>query len=116
MNSLTTGFFYVVGLSWALAESCVMASNGSWLPLIGFLVLFIVMFAVLGCIPISTKAVNFWGGLFATVLGVGLVFFAVHSYLIGSKTFGAIKILFAASFALMGILSFLSSLKSSSSH
>ncbi len=107
MNSLSLGFFYICGLSWLLCETCVSASNGNWTPLILFLVLFVLMFAILGCLPISAKAVDTAGPVFAVLIGAGIIAYGVTSFDAGF--FGAaIRILgggVVAAFGVLGILS-----------
>ena len=76
MNTLTHGFLYTAGMGWALCEVCVMASNGNWFPLIIFLAAFIVVFAVIGCLPVSDSRANTFGNIFAIVLGFVLLAFA----------------------------------------
>ncbi|MDF1860286.1 MAG: hypothetical protein P1U87_08725 [Verrucomicrobiales bacterium] len=73
MNSLSLGFFYVCGLSWLLCEVCVSASNGNWTPLWLFLVFFTLMFAILGCLPLSAKAIEIAGPVFAILMGLGIL-------------------------------------------
>lgn len=73
MNSLSLGFLYVTGLSWLLCETCISASNGNWLPLTAFLIFFTLMFAILGCLPISSKAVDAAGPIFAIIMGVWIL-------------------------------------------
>jgi len=105
MKSLTLGFFYVAGISWALAEACIIAANGDWTPLIIFLVGFILMFATLGCVPLSNEKVDFLGGIFAILLALGLVFFTFHTAMIGSVGLAIIKGIFAIGFAIVGLIS-----------
>ncbi len=111
MNSLTLGFFYVVGLSWALSETCVIASNGNWFPLIVFGLLFVLMFSVLGCLRISAKAVEVWGGIFAVALSFLLLYMAVSTAMAGATVLAVVKGVFAVAFVIVGFLSLLFSLK-----
>jgi hypothetical protein len=111
MKSLTLGFFYLAGISWALAESCILAANGDWTALIIFLAGFALMFAILGCLPLSNQTVDFWGSVFAILLALGLVYFAVHTALIGAFGLASIKGVFALGFAVIGVISFLPSSK-----
>ena len=77
MNSLTLGFFYVVGLSWLFLETSLMAGNGSWGPFWLFILGFSVMFSLLGCLPLSDKAVNKIGSIFAIIVGLILLFISL---------------------------------------
>ena len=115
MNSLTLGFLYVVGISWGLSETCVMAANGSWTPLVVFLVIFLLMFSVLGCAPVSDRAVEVWGGIFALALAALLVWMALATIATGATGLGIVKIVFAAAFVIGGLVSLLQSLGSKSS-
>ena len=74
MNSLTLGFFYTVGLAWLMIEASLMAGTyGSWGPFWLFLGGFAVMFSLLGCLPLSDKAVNKVGSVFAIIVGILLL-------------------------------------------
>lgn len=79
MNSLSLGFIYACGLSWLLCETCISASNGNWLPLILFVIGFTVMFAVLGCLKISDKAVETAGPVFSVIIGLGIALYGIGS-------------------------------------
>lgn len=118
MNSLTLGFLYVVGISWALSETCVMAANGAWTPLIVFLVLFLLMFSVLGCAPVSDRTAEVWGGVFALGLAALLVWMAFSTITTGAMVLGIVKAVFAIAFVIAGLVSLLQSLggSKSSSH
>ena len=72
MNSLSLGFVYACGLSWLLCEVCVSASNGNWIPVILYTIGFTLMFAILGCLRISDKAVETAGPVFSVVIGLGI--------------------------------------------
>ncbi len=80
MNSLSLGFVYATGLSWLLCEVCVSASNGNWIPIILFSLGFVVMFAVLGCMRISDKAVETAGPVFSVVIGLGIALYGIGSF------------------------------------
>lgn len=80
MNSLSLGFFYIIGVSWLLCEVCVSASGGNWTPLWFYLVGFIVMFAVLGCLPLSAKAIETAGPIFAILIGVGILAYGLGAF------------------------------------
>lgn len=100
MNSLSNGFFFLIGLSWLLVETCLMASDGNWTPLTLYLVGFAVMFAVLGCLPISDKAVSTAGSVIAVILGASLLVIALASL-------SALKIILALAFLAFGVFAFL---------
>ena len=108
MNSLTMGFLYLTGIGWALAECCVLASNGNWIPLSLFLAGFVLMFGILGCIRISKKAVDMWGTVFALLLAAGLVFFAFATWSTGASVLGVLKGIGAAGFVVAGLLTMFS--------
>ncbi|MDF1753038.1 MAG: hypothetical protein P1U89_09710 [Verrucomicrobiales bacterium] len=112
MKSLTLGFFYVVGISWALVETCIIAANGNWTPLIIFLVGFTLMFSTLGCAKISDKSVERWGGIFAMILAIGLVFLTFHTAMTGAVGLAVVKGLFAAGFVITGLISMIPTSKS----
>tara|TARA_R110000850_G_scaffold273357_3_gene409644 strand:+ start:225 stop:572 length:348 start_codon:yes stop_codon:yes gene_type:complete len=80
MNSLTLGFLYVCGFSWLFCEVCVSASNGSSMPLVLFVLGFIVMFSVLGCIRLSDKVVNVAGPIFSILIGLGIVAYGFGAF------------------------------------
>ena len=99
MNSLTLGFFYTCGFAWALAECCVQAAAGNPLPILLFTVAFTVIFAIMGCLDVSEKVVNFTGIVTASVLGLTLFAFSFSSVMnSGSVLVGAIKVFFALAF------------------
>ncbi len=76
MNSLSLGFFYVVGFSWILCETSVSAASGNWGPLVLFTIGFILMFSILGCLPISNRAVGLAGPVFGILTGLGIIAYA----------------------------------------
>lgn len=80
MHSLSLGFLYICGMSWLLCETCVSASNGNWTPLILFVVFFTAMFAVLGCIRLSPKAIDAAGPIFTALMGVGILVYGVGAF------------------------------------
>ncbi|MEO0417116.1 MAG: hypothetical protein AAF226_19445 [Verrucomicrobiota bacterium] len=106
MNSLKMGFFYVVGWSWALCETCVIASNGNWMPLILFTIYFVLTFSILGCMPISDAAVSRAGGFLALLLGIGLVAIALGTLKV-SAGYGIMKLIFAIPFVIAGVIAML---------
>lgn len=79
MNSLSLGFIYATGLSWLLCEVCISASNGNWVPIILYSIGFTIMFAVLGCIKLSDKAVETAGPVFSVIIGLGIALYGVGS-------------------------------------
>ncbi len=111
MKSLTLGFFYIAGISWALAEACIIAANGDWTPLIIFLAAFVLMFSTLGCVPLSNQKVDFLGGIFAILLALGLVFFTFHTAMTGAIGLAIIKGIFAFGFVLVGLITMIPSSK-----
>lgn len=105
MNSLTLGFVYLCGLSWLLCEVCISASNGNWTPLILFVLFFIVMFAVLGCLRISTRAVELSGPVFSILIGLGILMYAFSSF--GDSVVGGLlRVVAAATMIGLGVLAF----------
>lgn len=115
MNSLVLGFFFTAGMGWALCETCLIAGAGNWLPLILFLLFFIVAFSILGCLDMSDKAMNMFGSVSAVMLGAGLMVFALDSFSI-SKAVGALKILGALIFLVAGLLTLIPSKSGGESH
>lgn len=111
MNSLSLGFLYATGLSWLLCEVCVSASNGNWMPLILFTIGFTLMFAILGCIKISDKAVEKAGPVFSVIIGVGIALYGVGSFeasLIGS----ALRLIGGAFMIALGVVGYAVTAKS----
>ncbi|MEM7602008.1 MAG: hypothetical protein AAF357_11420 [Verrucomicrobiota bacterium] len=105
MNSLSLGFIYACGLSWLLCEVCVSASNGNWLPLILFVIGFTLMFAILGCLKISDKAVETAGPVFSVVIGLGIALYGIGSFdasLIGS----VLRLAGAAAMIALGVVGY----------
>jgi len=89
MNSLSHGFFFLVGLSWLLCEVCVGAGAGYWTPVWIFLAGFCVMFAIMGCLPLSDKTINTAGPVFTLLIGAGIVFYGIEAAL-SSSILGAV--------------------------
>ena len=104
MNSLTLGFFYVVGLSWLFVETSLMAGNGSWGPFWLFLGGFAVMFSILGCLPLSDKTVNKFGSIFAVIVGIALLVISLFGDAGGLQNM--LKSALAFVFVIFGIISF----------
>jgi len=77
MNSLSHGFFFLVGLTWLLCEVCVGAGAGYWTPVWLYLAGFCVMFAIMGCLPLSEKAINTAGPVFTILIGAGIFYYGI---------------------------------------
>ena len=105
MNSLSLGFLYLIGLSWLLCEVCVGASGGNWTPLWLYLIGFVVMFAILGCLPLSTRAVETAGPIFAIIIGVSLLLYGFGAFSYGF-TGGALRCLGGFAMIGLGVLGF----------
>ena len=105
MNSLSLGFLYLIGLSWLLCEVCVGASGGNWTPLWLYLIGFVVMFAILGCLPLSTKAINTAGPIFAILIGVSLILYGVDAFNSGI-TGAVLRCLGGIAMIALGVLGF----------
>jgi hypothetical protein len=80
MNSMSHGFVYLSGLSWLLCEVCISASQGFWLPVIAFLIGFILMFAILGCLPLSNRAIDRIGPIFTALIAAGILYYGVTTF------------------------------------
>lgn len=100
MNSLSHGFLFLCGLSWLLCEVCVSASAGFWNPLWLYLLGFVVMFAIMGCLPVSEKTINLAGPIFTILIGVGIGIYGIEAF--GGSLVGALLRLAGA-----GVLVFL---------
>ncbi|MEM9016228.1 MAG: hypothetical protein AAGC68_04390 [Verrucomicrobiota bacterium] len=115
MNSLSLGFLYVCGLSWLLCEVCVAASDGNSMPLLLFVIGFTVMFAILGCLKISDRAVELAGPVFAILIGLSIALFGFGS--IGESVIGGvIRIAGGAGMIVFGVISMGFAKKESTSH
>ncbi|MCG8601322.1 MAG: hypothetical protein MI807_14360 [Verrucomicrobiales bacterium] len=105
MNSLTLGFIYVCGLSWLLCEVCVSASNGNWTPLWLFLIFFTLMFIIMGCWPMSHKAINVAGPIFTAIMGVWILMYGFGSF--GATVLGGmIRVLGGAALLVFGFIGY----------
>lgn len=93
MNSLSNGFLYVVGFGWALTECCLLAVAGNPTPILLFLLVFVLAFAILGCVPLSDRAVNLAGAATAALLALSLVLFSFGTLFGGAPVFGILKLL-----------------------
>ena len=127
MNSLSHGFLFLVGLSWLLCEACVSASAGYWTPVWLFLAGFIVMFAIMGCLPVSEKTINTAGPIFTALIGVGIACYGVDSFGEGVKSLfkgdltstfvgGFLQIFGGATMIVLAAISFLSREKAAAHH
>ncbi len=106
MNTLSNGFLFVCGLSWLLCEVCVSASGGSYLPLILYSIGFVVMFAILGCIPLPHSAIEKAGPVFAILIGAGILLYGFGSF--GASFAGAFfRLLGGAVMIAFGVLAIL---------
>lgn len=106
MNSLSNGFLYVVGLTWAIAEVSLRAVAGNHLPILLFLLVFILAFSILGCIRLSDAAVSKAGAIFAALLALALVVFSVQTVISGEFLFGGIKLIGSGVFVLGALAAF----------
>ncbi|MEM9280606.1 MAG: hypothetical protein AAGA96_02160 [Verrucomicrobiota bacterium] len=116
MNSLTLGFLYVCGFSWILCETCVSASNGNWIPLILFVIGFTLMFALLGCIPLSEKAVNITGPVFSILIGGSIAAYGLLAFVDGSLIGGLLRFAGAAMMVGLGAMGLFLTIKEESAH
>ena len=105
MNSLSLGFLYLFGLSWLLCEVCVSASGGNWTPLWLYLIGFTVMFAILGCLPLSTKAIETAGPIFALLIGGWILLYAFGSFDKGVAGV-AFRLLLGVGMVVLGVLGY----------
>ncbi len=106
MNSLSHGFFFLVGLAWLLCEVCVGASAGYWTPVWLYLAGFVVMFALMGCLPLSEKSINTAGPIFTILIGAGIVYYGIEA--IGSGFLGvALRLVGGVALLALGGLSLL---------
>lgn len=105
MNSLSLGFLYIIGVSWLLCEVCLSASAGNWTPLWLYIAGLIVMFSILGCLPLSTKAIETAGPIFAILMGVGIIAYGLGAF--GSGFLGgAIRSVGGLSLIALGVIGF----------
>lgn len=105
MNSLSLGFLYVVGVTWLLCEVCVSASGGNWTPLWFYLIGFTIMFAVLGCLPLSTRAIEIAGPIFAILIGVGILAYGFGAFGSGFVSV-AIRLIGGLALVALGVIGF----------
>lgn len=115
MNSLTLGFLYLIGLGWLLSEVSISASGGNWTPLWLFLAFFVVMFSVVGCLPLSERAINLSGAVSAIIIGLGIVLYGFGSF--DSSVVGAlVRCVGGLSIVAIGALGFLSDKEEEAHH
>ena len=101
MNSLSLGFFYVCGLAWCLTECCIRAMAGNSLPAVLFLVAFVLIFSIFGCLNVSGKAVKLIESVTAIALAVSLLLFSLQT----GGFMGAVKIVLSLAFILGAVVS-----------
>lgn len=106
MNSLSLGFFFLIGLAWLLCETCVSASAGYWTPLWIYLAGFTVMFAIMGCLPVSTRTINTAGPIFTILIGAGLLLYGVGAFG-GGVIGGLVRVIGGVAMVAMGVIGFL---------
>jgi len=112
MNTLSHGFLFLVGLTWLLCEVCVGAGAGYWTPVWLFLGGFVVMFAIMGCLPVSEKTINTAGPIFTILIGAGIAFYGFEAF--GSGVLGGVLRLFgAAALILFGVINLMAREKAS---
>src|SRR5690606_19100293 len=102
---LSLGFFYIIGVSWLLCEVCLSASGGNWTPLWVYLAGFIVMFAVMGCLPLSTKAIETAGPVFAILIGVSILAYGLGAFG-GGFLGGALRSVVGLALVTVGVIGF----------
>lgn len=105
MNSLSLGFLYLIGVAWLLCEVCVSASGGNWTPLWLYLIGFIVMFAILGCLPLKTRTVEIAGPIFSIIIGVSILAYGFGAFESGFMG-GAIRVVGGLALVALGVIGF----------
>lgn len=103
MNSFSLGFFYICGMAWCLAECCIWAVAGNPVPAILYLVAFVLIFAILGCLKVSDRVVNLTGAVTAVGLAASLFYFSVQT----GGFVGVVKIIVSLAFVLGAVASLL---------
>jgi hypothetical protein len=116
MNSLSNGFLYVVGFGWVLAECCLVAVAGNSTPILLFLLAFVLIFSILGCLNLSDAAVNKVGALSSALLAASLVIFSIGTITAGAPVFGVLKLLAAAVFVIASLVAFTAKSDSHAAH
>lgn len=107
MNTLSHGFLFLSGLTWLLCEVCVSAGAGFWGPLWLFLLGFTVMFAIMGCLPLSERTINLAGPVFTVLIGAGILIYAFGAF-DSSFLGGFLRLVGGGALVLLGVLSLLS--------
>jgi hypothetical protein len=96
MKGLIISLLCIMGYAWGLAEAALAASEGSWIPLIIYVLAFIVAITLGGSLPVSDAACNLGGfGFFVLCVGYGALR-GVGSIVDGAILLGAAKMIFAA--------------------
>jgi hypothetical protein len=107
MNNLSHGFLFLSGLTWLLCEVCVSAGAGFWTPLWLFLIGFTVMFAIMGCLPLSERAINTAGPIFTLVIGASIALYGFGAFG-GGFLGGFLRLVGGLALVLLGVFSLLS--------
>jgi len=117
MNSLSNGFLYVVGFGWALTECGLVAVAGNSVPILLFLLVFVLAFSILGCLNhLSDATVNKAGAITAGILALSLVFFSIGTIASGSLLLGTLKLAGSAIFVLAALVAFTAKGQSHAAH
>ncbi len=115
MNSLSHGFLFLCGLSWLLGEVCVSAGAGFWTPAWLYLIGFIAMFSLMGCLPVSEKTINTAGPVFTILIGGAIVLYGFGAF--DSGVFGAlVRLLGGGVLVFLGVSNFLGREKKQHAH
>lgn len=115
MNSLSHGFLFLSGLTWLLCEVCFDAGAGYWTPVWLFLLGFTVMFAVMGCLPLSEKTINLAGPIFTILIGAGIVLYGFAAFKAGFLG-AALRLLGGGVLILLAVFSLLGREKEGAAH
>ncbi len=106
MNTLSHGFLFLCGLAWLLGEVCVSAGAGFWTPVWLYLIGFIVMFSIMGCLSLSERAINTAGPIFAAIVGGAIVLYGFGAF--GSSVSGGlVRLVGGGSLVFLAVVSFL---------
>lgn len=103
MNSLTHGFLFLTGLTWLLCEVCVSAGAGFWAPLWLYLLGFVVMFAIMGCLPLSERVINTAGPIFTILIGGSILLYAFGAFGAGFLG-GFLRLVGGLALVILGVL------------
>jgi len=107
MNTLSHGFLFLAGLSWLLGEVCVSAGAGFWTPVWLFLIGFTVMFAIMGCLPVSERTINLGGAISSLVIGGGIVLYGLGAFVDTGFFAGLIRLVGGGAMVVAGVVSLL---------